>query len=225
MDKLNRQEAMRSGAAMYLGGRGCKNGHSGWRYTSSGSCVQCAKDAALLHNEKRKKRWVADPQWRERKRQDTNRRRCDKKISDPGYREHQQMVRREWVAKKRASNPEYRKAEAAARASERADPEKWPTVVLRNIRKRAKDAGIECTITAADIILPDRCPALGIPLILGSGRRGLSSPNSPSVDRIVNERGYIPGNVAVISTRANLLKKDATVEEVRGILAYMEGDR
>ena len=34
--------------------------------------------------------------------------------------------------------------------------------------------------------------------------------------------GYISGNVRVISKRANLLKKDATIEELMGILNYMK---
>jgi hypothetical protein len=37
---------------------------------------------------------------------------------------------------------------------------------------------------------------------------------SPSLDRIDPSRGYIPGNVQVISNRANLLKRDGTLREI-----------
>jgi len=47
--------------------------------------------------------------------------------------------------------------------------------------------------------------------------------DTPSVDRFDNTKGYTRDNIRVISLRANLLKKDATVDEVRKLLVYMEG--
>lgn len=60
------------------------------------------------------------------------------------------------------------------------------------------------------MVIPDVCPVLGTPMV------------SPSLDRKNNDLGYIKGNVVVMSRRANCLKNDATVEEMRLILAYME---
>ena len=98
--------------------------------------------------------------------------------------------------------------------------------MLYHARHRALRAGIECTITVEDIKIPDFCPALGIPLCssIGSGL-GVTPKilaNSPSLDRVDNTKGYTPGNVMVISLRANALKKDATVEELEGLLAYVK---
>jgi hypothetical protein len=45
---------------------------------------------------------------------------------------------------------------------------------------------------------------------------------SPSLDRIVPELGYVKGNVRVISDRANRIKRDATLEELRAIVKYVE---
>lgn len=47
------------------------------------------------------------------------------------------------------------------------------------------------------------------------------APDSPSLDRVIPELGYVPGNVIVISWRANNLKRDATIEELEAVIAYM----
>lgn len=91
-------------------------------------------------------------------------------------------------------------------------------------RARAKRAGMECSITMEDIIIPDVCPVLGIPLFSAAGG-GKKPPtllgNSPSLDRIDNSKGYTPDNIRVISMRANDLKSDATLEELEAVVAYM----
>lgn len=68
---------------------------------------------------------------------------------------------------------------------------------------------------------PDVCPVLGTPLIYA--RRGLRAAfdDSPSIDRIVPELGYVEGNVCVISHRANRIKSDATVKELERVLEYV----
>lgn len=88
--------------------------------------------------------------------------------------------------------------------------------------ERARKKGIEFSITKNDIVIPERCPILGIEIEAGVGRkRDSDSPilvgardSSPSLDRIDNTRGYVPGNVMVISWRANYLKNTATLEEL-----------
>lgn len=89
--------------------------------------------------------------------------------------------------------------------------------LLNRARQRCKLTGREITITLADLVMPSHCPALGIPLVWGGKR----TANSPTLDRIDNARGYVPGNVAVISFRANTLKSDASLAEIEGLRAYM----
>lgn len=60
--------------------------------------------------------------------------------------------------------------------------------------------------------IPSHCPVLGIPLKYKGG------DNSPSLDRIDSNKGYVVGNVEVISYRANVLKNSSTQEE-RELLA------
>ena len=99
--------------------------------------------------------------------------------------------------------------------------------LLYAARKRAKQNGLECTITVDDIVIPDICPALGIKLEarIGAGRQNREDiGNSPSLDRIDNSKGYIPGNVAVISLRANMIKTDATAAELKAVAAYIDAN-
>lgn len=100
----------------------------------------------------------------------------------------------------------------------RSDPKRH---MLNWARKRAKDKGIDFSITSEDIYIPDVCPVLGIPLFKGEGSR---TDNSPSLDRIDNTKGYIKGNVCVVSFRANALKNNGTVLEFKAIIEYMENN-
>jgi hypothetical protein len=93
--------------------------------------------------------------------------------------------------------------------------------LLRGARKRAKEKGLECTIRPEDIKLRDVCPILGIPLVKN---RGQWQSNSYSLDRRDSSRGYVPGNVEVISWKANSLKGELTIEEVERLLKYMKGE-
>ncbi len=82
---------------------------------------------------------------------------------------------------------------------------------------------MEFSICLDDLLpLPAVCPVLGVPINYGgTGARGFID-NSPSIDRMDSKRGYVPDNVQVICWRANRLKSDASVEELRSVLKYME---
>lgn len=78
-------------------------------------------------------------------------------------------------------------------------------------RKRARERGVDFSIARTSIAIPAVCPALGIPIKVGGSR----SLNSPSLDRVLPSRGYVPGNVRVISDQANRLKGDRTLAELK----------
>ena len=97
--------------------------------------------------------------------------------------------------------------------------------MLYAARSRAKKAEIEFNLTIEDIAIPEICPVLGIPLfarVNGGKVPPTLLANSPSLDRIDNTKGYIRGNVQVISMRANNLKADGTLEEMEAIVGYMK---
>jgi hypothetical protein len=90
--------------------------------------------------------------------------------------------------------------------------------LLALARQRAKNKDLEFNLSYDDIDLPEFCPVLNIPIVLGERKL---KDNSPTIDRVNPGLGYIKSNVRVISWRANRLKSDASVREVEAILKYM----
>lgn len=91
--------------------------------------------------------------------------------------------------------------------------------MLYQAKLRADKRGLPFNIDASDIVIPSVCPVLGIEIAHRAS--GFFNPNSPSLDRIVSELGYVKGNVRVISNRANILKRDATLQELLLVAAYV----
>lgn len=92
-------------------------------------------------------------------------------------------------------------------------------VLFRAARERAKKNGLDFLIEEEDIQIPDVCPVFGIPLRIhfgeGKNTKGASQYNdSPTVDRIDSSKGYVKGNVWVISWRANWIKNNASLTEL-----------
>lgn len=80
-------------------------------------------------------------------------------------------------------------------------------------------------ITPEDLApYPLTCPVLGI--TINWTNEGKGSPNdSPSIDRMIPELGYVKGNVRVISQKANRLKSNASLSELEAIVDYMRQGR
>jgi hypothetical protein len=122
---------------------------------------------------------------------------------------------RAWMAAAREANPEkYRSYGLAYRSK---NPERY---LIQHAKHRAKKNGLMFDLEEGDLHLPEFCPVLGIKLEWGVGKRASANHNSPSLDRIVPERGYTKGNVMVISNRANHLRNNATAEELRLVADY-----
>lgn len=124
------------------------------------------------------------------------------------------------------ANDEKRRAYSRAYSKKlSSDPDFWSHGQISKLKARAKKKGIPFDLTEADIQLPKVCPVLGIPIVLGGGNKAIEKPGTPSVDRIINSKGYVKGNVRVISFRANRIKLDADPWELRAIADYMERER
>jgi alpha-ketoglutarate-dependent taurine dioxygenase len=97
--------------------------------------------------------------------------------------------------------------------------------LLRGARARAKRSGTPFNITAKDFqYLPEFCPVLDeLRLVYGASgksRKLYENGAAASIDRIRNGLGYVPGNVIIVSLRANLLKGQATLDELQKIAAF-----
>lgn len=91
--------------------------------------------------------------------------------------------------------------------------------LLDNAKRRAKRKNIEFKIGTSDIFIPNVCPILGVKIECGDD--GGLNLSSPSLDRIDNGKGYIKGNVAVISLKANKYKSDMSISTIRNLAEYV----
>ena len=87
-------------------------------------------------------------------------------------------------------------------------------------RARSRQYGVEFSITEEDIVIPEFCPILETRLTKGNGYL----PNSMSLDRVDNDKGYIPGNVRVISRKANLMKSSLTINILEKLIKYINNE-
>lgn len=128
---------------------------------------------------------------------------CTKELAKQDYKKnknsekYQEIIDRE--QKRRLSNPEKTLYTAA--------------------KQRAKKNNIDFDIDIEDVQIPLVCPILGIKI--KHNNKGFQ-PGSPSIDRIDNTKGYIKSNIRVISNRANLLKRDAVIEELEKIIDFYD---
>lgn len=89
----------------------------------------------------------------------------------------------------------------------------------RGAKNRAKKLNLPFNLKLEDLVIPSICPVLGISLNLN---RGKLSDFSPTLDRMIPSLGYVKSNVQIISNRANRIKSNATLEEVKNLVIYME---
>lgn len=83
--------------------------------------------------------------------------------------------------------------------------------MLTRAKQRAERNGLEFNLELEDIVIPDICPLLEVPIVLGTKE---DYEYSPSLDRIDNTKGYVKGNVWVISKKANSMKNSASPQEL-----------
>jgi len=121
------------------------------------------------------------------------------------------------------NDPEYRQMAKDKAAKYRREHNEY--VLLSQAKVRAKQFGLDFNITIDDIIIPDLCPILNIPLYRGTNKK---NDNSPSLDRINNLKGYIKGNVRIISNLANTMKNKASIEQLKtfakNIISYINNE-
>lgn len=85
-------------------------------------------------------------------------------------------------------------------------------IMVAHAKARALKYGYEFDIQDSDIIIPEKCPLLNVPFILGE--KG-NYEFTPTIDRIDNSKGYTKDNIWIISKKANSMKNAASFEELK----------
>lgn len=113
------------------------------------------------------------------------------------------------------------KRAAVRRAYYKAQRDNPRLILWQNAKANAKKRQCVFNLAVEDIQIPEYCPVfpdLKLELLPIAGKR---SDASLSLDRLIPERGYVPGNVSVISWRANRIKNDGSYEDHLAITEWM----
>lgn len=84
-------------------------------------------------------------------------------------------------------------------------------LAYKKFKNKVNHSHWECDMEFADVEFSKECPILGLELDYHNPRL----ENSAQFDRIDSTKGYVKGNVWIISRRANRIKNDGTAEEHR----------
>ena len=113
------------------------------------------------------------------------------------------------------------KREKAVRLRNKASGDIMYTVreLLYSARRRSKKYGYKFDLKLEDIETPELCPVYGLKL---QYNETTSRDLSASLDRIVPNKGYVKGNVVIISGIANRHKSDMTEYQLKQVLGYVQ---
>lgn len=145
--------------------------------------------------------------------------------NNPNYQKEYYERNKEWINQKKKECRFRKKEEYAAVAKERYHTKRDEILQKDKVRRannpkaylitlakaRAKRNNLPFNLTVEDFEIPSHCPLLNIPLQFQNGKVG---DNSPSLDKIIPELGYVKNNVWVVSIRANRLKSDSSYDEL-----------
>lgn len=130
--------------------------------------------------------------------------------------EYYQKNRETILEKLRAKRKETRDIDyERTKISRNKSPRNNISYLLSSKKSKCKRDGVEFNIRIDDLYLPTHCPLLGLSLDYKTCSD--YNPNRASIDRIDSSKGYTQGNVWVICLRANMIKNDASIEELQMI--------
>lgn len=93
-------------------------------------------------------------------------------------------------------------------------------VILSKAKKRSKKKNLEFNLTLGDLIniKNNTCPILGHEILYKSG---IDNKRSASLDRVDPNKGYIKGNVKIVSYEGNSLKNRNNYHSAVKMLEYI----
>lgn len=92
------------------------------------------------------------------------------------------------------------------------------STMLANAKKRAEKRGLEFNLNKEDIIIPELCPILKIPFIIGTKE---NYDFTPTIDRIDNSKGYTLDNIQIVTNKANTMKNSADFNMLTNFADYI----
>lgn len=125
---------------------------------------------------------------------------CRNTIETPKYRKKHKQDKIDYQTRYRARKP--------------------ATMLWYAAKYRARRKGLEFDLELNDIKIPSVCPVLGIPIFIQVGKG--KYPNAPSIDRIDPKKGYTKNNIIIVSWRANDIKGNASVDELKKVIEFYE---
>lgn len=116
--------------------------------------------------------------------------------------EADKQYQRTWYIKNLERNRQVRRERAADWRENN-----WADRLYFGAKQRAKERGLPFDIEKSDVVIPERCPIFDVPF-------ERKTEYAATLDRFDPTLGYVKGNVWVISRKANVMKNDATKEQL-----------
>ncbi|EHI9241207.1 hypothetical protein J9100_002470 [Vibrio vulnificus] len=225
MEVITKSDAIERGLNFYFTGKPCKRGHIAKRYMNGG-CSSCMREAQIKHQNQGSKGQGRPIRISTGMFANLHMVHLPRKVAQERniktYLPVGACIRGHWVP--RTTGVQY--CPLCSLSSYDKDPRGY---ILKRVRGTAKQRGLPFNLTIEDIEIPSKCPLLGIPIKaksgagLGSGRGKKEDINhGASVDRINPDKGYVKGNIWIISNKANRMKQDLSIEQLRFFADQLE---
>lgn len=130
--------------------------------------------------------------------------------------EQEKQKRRDANARWRARNPDKRVEYMRNYDKNRGTQKR----LFRSAKQRSKNEGVVFNLEVQDIEVHSNCPVCNVEMKVSSKKGGTTS--SPTLDKIIPEKGYVKGNIAVICKLCNSTKGSGSAELHRKIADYIE---
>jgi hypothetical protein len=172
-------------------------------------CEDCRAKARIANNKRRDAKSLQAKEYYHKYKEEISQKNKEYRIKNKDkLREYEQSLKRKEVRSQWTKN------------KRKEDPCRF---IFYSAKRRSKIDGTIFTINKQDVIdvypKDGKCPMLGIDMMPNIGKM---QDNSPSLDRIIPGKGYSKGNIIVISYKANRIKNDASLQDLKNVVLFLE---
>jgi len=230
METISYEDAKELGLTHFFTGQVQKCGHTDKQYVCNKSCITCTYISSFETNKKKISK-MSETEYKSyinRRNGIQNARRAQMSPE-----EKKDLLRRQRISYKKWYNnltvEEKYKEKIRGRLAVKKSRDKqqvehrWLSEAFCDAKRRAKKKKLEFSIIREDLVVPEHCPIFNTPLVYNRKKgKTFQGWDSPTVDRIDNTKGYTKDNIAIISWRANSIKGNATLKELKSIVKWLE---